>query len=132
MRLSLLKSMGMQTRLTDMLVTHHQRKDFCNSRVGLLKPPSKLFVQEEARKLCCTGALQKLNKNLPGLARDVVSCGFERIIAHKMRLIVICSELPQAGLNLSHVDMRVELEIEQPLHLVEVGSVKPWGQYSVC
>lgn len=93
-----------------------------------LEPPSKLFVEKEAREFSSAGPLKELHKDLPEWPLKFVSSFLELLVPHKVCLVVVSLELLEQCLKLILVEVLVDLSVEEGLHLIKVSGVEPWSQ----
>ena len=82
------------------LITGHEREHLGHGRVGSLQAAAKLLVQQEPRELGRAGALQKLDKDLPHGALDLLGSVLERLVTDEVLLVVVLLELREHRVQL--------------------------------
>lgn len=110
------------------LVARHEREDLSHHGVDGLQPAAQLLVEQEAGELGGAGALQELDENLARRPADAVRSLAERVVAHKVLLVVVPAELGQHGVHLLLVQRAAPLATEELLHLLKVRRVEPRRQ----
>ena len=101
-------------------ISGHERKNFRDSWRRFLQASPELLVQKKAGEFSRARSLEKFDEDSSLFALDPVRGCLELVVADKVLLVEIVSELVQDGEDLGLVQIRVDFRRKELFHLVEI------------
>jgi hypothetical protein len=101
-------------------ISGHERKNFRDGWRRFLQASPEFLVQKKAGEFSRARSLEKFDEDSSLFALDPVRGCLELVVADKVLLVEIVSELVQDGEDLGLVQIRVDFRRKELFHLVEI------------